>query len=100
MSKVSITKAKLDYLANCVSTKSGEPIPLTIDEMADAVLGIHTDSTLQTKSVSYIPSETAQSATVTADEGYDGLDEVNVYVEAIPSSYGRIAWDGATLMVY
>lgn len=40
MSKVSVAKEKLDYLANCVSAKSGESIPLTIDEMAEAVLGI------------------------------------------------------------
>lgn len=43
--------------------------------------------TLQTKSVSYTPSETAQSQTVTADSGYDGLDEVNVSVGAISSTY-------------
>lgn len=39
--------------------------------------------TLQTKSVSYTPSETAQSGTVTADSGYDGLSAVNVTVNAI-----------------
>ena len=89
MSKVSITKAKLDYLANCVASKSGESIPLSIDAMADAVLGIETSSTptLQTKSVSYTPTETAQSETVTADSGYDGLDEVSVSVGAISSTY-------------
>ena len=43
--------------------------------------------TLQTKSVSYTPSETAQSDTVTADSGYDGLDAVNVSVGAISSTY-------------
>ena len=43
--------------------------------------------TLQTKSVSYTPTETAQSESVTADGGYDGLDAVNVSVGAISSTY-------------
>ena len=43
--------------------------------------------TLQTKSVSYTPTETAQSASITADNGYDGLEEVDVSVAAISSSY-------------
>ena len=43
--------------------------------------------TMQTKSKSYTPSETAQSEAVTADSGYDGLEQVNVSVGAISSSY-------------
>ena len=43
--------------------------------------------TMQSKSVSYTPSESAQSATITADVGYDGLDEVSVSVGAISSTY-------------
>ncbi len=40
MSKVSITKSKLDNLANAVAAKSGIPVLLSVDEMTDAVLGI------------------------------------------------------------
>lgn len=43
--------------------------------------------TLQTKSVTYTPTESAQTDTVTADVGYDGLDEVDVSVGAISSTY-------------
>lgn len=44
MSKVVVTKEKLDHLANCVSAKSQEPILLSVDEMAEAVLKIKTGS--------------------------------------------------------
>ena len=42
---------------------------------------------LQSKSVSYTPTETAQSGTVSADTGYDGLSSVNVSVGAISPTY-------------
>lgn len=40
---------------------------------------------LQTKSASYSPSTNQQTDTITADDGYDGLEEVNVIVSAMPS---------------
>ncbi len=40
---------------------------------------------LQSKTKTYTPSATAQSETVTADSGYDGLAQVIVNVEAMPS---------------
>lgn len=50
-------------------------------QMAQAIEGIQTEPNLQTKSVT--PTESAQ--VITADSGYDGLDEVDV--GAISSSY-------------
>ena len=42
MSKVSITRSLLDDLAVSISTKSGEPVPMTLTEMKDAVDSIQT----------------------------------------------------------
>jgi len=67
---------------------------ILLDETAYIATGVKATGTYtppspstQTKSVSYTPSESAQSDTVTADAGYDGLDTVNVSVGAISSSY-------------
>lgn len=42
MSNVLVNKDKIDILANAISTKSGEPLTLTLDEMVEAVDGIET----------------------------------------------------------
>lgn len=41
--------------------------------------------TLQTKSKTYTPTTSQQTETVQADNGYDGLDTVNITVNATPS---------------
>ena len=88
MSKVLVTKSKLDSLAESVSTKSGEQLPLTIDEMKDAVDHISGGSpTLETVTKSYTPTESQQTDTIEPSTGYDGIEEVNVTVGAISSSY-------------
>ena len=42
---------------------------------------------MQTKTATYTPTESQQTATITADSGYDGLSEVDVTVNAISSTY-------------
>ena len=113
--RVAITESLLDTLADAISTKSGEDTPMTLAEMTDAVNGISAPTgtininsngthnvlayataevnvpsgaaTLQSKSKSYTPTESAQTETVSADVGYDGLSSVDVSIGAISSSY-------------
>ena len=87
MSKVSITRSLLDDLAMSISTKSGEPVPMTLTEMKDAVDSIQTGGspTLQTKTKTYTPTTSQQTESVSADSGYDGIDTVNITVNAMPT---------------
>lgn len=64
--KVTITKEKLDLLANVIGDKSGESLPLTIDEMVDAVDGIQTGDTEYIRSV-VCPEQTVSSSSRVAD---------------------------------
>lgn len=119
MSRVSVTRSKLDSLATVISSKSGATLPLTIDQMYTAVDNMSGGATLTTKSITTngtynasddgadgysqvtvnvspalqnktaTPTETAQ--TITADNGYDGLSSVSV--GAISSSYVGSAID-------
>ena len=79
MSNVVVDREKIDLLANAISAKSGEPLTLTLDEMVEAVDGIETNPapTLQSKTYTV---DSAGTATVTADSGYDGLSSVSVSV--------------------
>ena len=91
MSKVLITRSKLDDLATTIAAKSGATLPLTIAQMDAAVESIA--PTLQSKSAT--PTESAQ--TIAADSGYDGLSQVTV--NPIPTNYGLITYNGSSIMV-
>lgn len=55
---------------------------------ANAEVSISSDAPeLQSKEVSYTPSETVQSQTVSPDSDYDGLSSVKVNVGAVSSTY-------------
>ena len=97
MTKVLVTKDKLDTLAEIVGGKSNTNVPLTIDEMITAADSITSGGggtvNLQTKSETYTPSTSAINDTITADVGYDGLEEVDVTVNAMPIFSGGVNID-------
>lgn len=85
MSNVLIDKTKLDALAVSVAEKSGKSVPLNIDKMREAVNGISGGANLQTKSETYTPTTSQQTDTITPDAGYDGMDEVDITINAVPT---------------
>lgn len=78
MSKVLITRSKLDNLAVAVAVKSHASLPLTIAQMQTAVEGIQPNLQAKTNI-----APTTSSQTITTDSGYDGLSSVQI--NAMPS---------------
>ncbi len=67
-------------------TTNGTGIDVTAYASVDVAVPSSTP-TLQTKTATYTPTESQQTATITADNGYDGLEEVDITVNAISSTY-------------
>ena len=92
MSNVIIDREKIDILANAISIKSGEELPLTLIEMVEAVDGIEAGSAEPVLQAKTYTVDSAGTATVTADSGYDGLSEVEVsvpYADFVPLANGQ-----------
>lgn len=77
--KVSITKSKLDSLANAIAAVGETSVPKTIAQMESAVLELTIPPNLQSKTIT--PSVTQQI--VSPDSGYDAFSQVTV--NAMPS---------------
>lgn len=81
----------VSYKGSTIATVSNTTKTLTTSgkylEDDITITDVTSSSTLQTKSKSYTPTESAQSEDVTADSGYDALEKVSVSVGAISSSY-------------
>ena len=67
-------------------TSNGTGIDVTTYEKVDVAVP-SSSPTLQTITKSYTPTESQQTETITAGTGYDGIEEVDVTVGAISSSY-------------
>ena len=90
MSNVIIDRGKIDILANAISDKSGVPVTMTLDEMLEAVDSIETGGGQPNLQAKTYTVDSAGTATVTADSGYDGLSEVEV---SVPSAMQFAASD-------
>ena len=66
-------------------TQNGSGID--VSEYATVNVSVTSVPSLQSKTISYTPSESGQSDSVSADSGYDGLSSVNITVVAVSSDY-------------
>lgn len=69
---------KLKAIANAIRSKTNKSEEMTLEQMANAILNIKSIPNLQDKQVTITENGTT---TITADEGYDGLNSVGVNSE-------------------
>ena len=74
-------------LANAIRAKGNTAAPLYPSQMPQAIADIQPQINLQTKTKNYTPTQAQQTEQIDADNGYDGLQRVNVNVAAIPQQY-------------
>lgn len=81
--------SKLTALITAGNTKTGKSEDNLTDVVQDLIDGYGGGGTptLQTKTETYTPTENVQTDTITPDPGYDGLDEVDITVNAISDTY-------------
>lgn len=79
---VSVTAAELVSGTKSI-TANGTGIDVTEYAAVDVAVPSSAPS-LQTKSASYTPTTSQQTDSITADVGFDGIDTVNVTIDAVP----------------
>lgn len=85
MSQVSVAAIPSEYIIPSGTVNISSNGTHNVSSYASANVSV--TSSLQSKTGSYTPTETAQTATISPDSGYDGLSSVEVSVGAISSSY-------------
>ena len=78
----------LTSVANAIRSKTGGSVTLTFPaDFVSAINGITTGGNLETGSQTITATESTQSIQMLPSTGYDGFDEVDITVNAIPSNY-------------
>lgn len=83
--KVLCEKSDLVAVANAIRSKNGATEKYKVNELSGAVSNLQSSPNLQSKELTITSNGTT---TITADSGYDGLENVKVGVDVAGSSGG------------